>query len=359
MKKQELFAIKIEKPDESFYRMAKQKWEDLAKPIDGLGTLEELICRIASIQKNAELNLKKALLIFCADNGVVEEGVTQTDKSVTRQVAALMGKGKSSVGVMLRDYATDVFAVDIGIDCAEKIPGILDAKVRRGTGNIAVEPAMTSEECLQAIETGIGLMKELKDKGYGIVATGEMGIGNTTTSTAVLAALLLEDPKRITGRGAGLSDAGLQKKIETIEKALRVHGLEQLTEPTPEDALHVLTCVGGLDLAGLTGAFIGAAICKMPVVTDGLISVTAAYLAELIVPGCKAYMLSSHSGREKGCAPVLQKLGLKAILDADLALGEGTGAVLLFPLLDLAASLYENGTRFSDTAIAAYERHQK
>ena len=356
MTKKELLGIQIQKPDAAVFLQAKQNWETLAKPIDGLGDLEEMICRIALIRGTVEPNRKKALLIFCADNGVVEEGVTQTDKSVTAQVAALMGARKSSVGIMLKDYPADILAVDIGIDSAKQIPGILHAKVRRGTGNIALEPAMTTEECLRAIETGIGLMQDLKEKGYGIVATGEMGIGNTTTSTAVLCALTGEDAGKVTGRGAGLSDAGLQKKIAVIKQALQLHGLDKQAALTGEYALHVLTCVGGLDLAGLTGAFIGGALCHIPVVIDGLISAVAAYLAQLIVPGCADYMIASHNGREQGCALVLQKLGLRAILHANLALGEGSGAVLLFPLLDMAESLYRCGTRFSDTAIPAYER---
>ena len=358
MTETELFSLRVLPEDKQYYEYAKKKWESLAKPIDGLGLLESAICRIAAIQRREDLNMQKSLLIFCADNGVVSEGVSQTDQGVTAMVAMLMGEQKSSVGIMLRDTGVDIVPVDIGIACDEKIPGVLDKKIAKGTGNIAKEPAITKEQCLHAIETGISLVKELKEKETGILATGEMGIGNTTTSTAVLCALCNESPERLTGRGAGLTDDGLLRKIAVIEKALALHELNGRSERSPEYALRVLTNVGGLDIAGLTGVFIGGALFHVPVIIDGLISATAAYLSERIVPGTSRYMLASHMGKEQGCAAVLQKLDLKPLICADLALGEGSGAILLFPLLDMAESLYRRGTKFTDTAIRPYERYE-
>ncbi|MBQ8946084.1 MAG: nicotinate-nucleotide--dimethylbenzimidazole phosphoribosyltransferase [Lachnospiraceae bacterium] len=387
MNYEELIKVKVDKPLETARDLARLRLDDIAKPIDGLGSLETLLCRIAAIRRTPDFDMdKKALVIMCADNGVVGEGVTQTDSSVTARVAGLMGKRASSVGVMCSSYPVDIYAVDIGIDSEDKTEGVIDKKIRQGTGNIAETDAMTADECLDAINTGIDLVRDLAGDGYSLIATGEMGIGNTTTSTAVLCALLGLRAREVTGRGAGLDDERLERKIGVIEKALErhAHGRNMrvgtgFTEGslttgsstdgnlkagnfaaegvTPEYAFEALRSLGGLDIAGLTGVFIGGALYHIPAIVDGLISAVAALCAEVLVPGCRDYMIASHVGKEKGCAIVLDRLGLKGIIDADLALGEGSGAVLLMPLLDMAYLLYRNGTRFgADAGIDNYER---
>ncbi len=355
MTKDELLAIKTEEPDMSVYALAKESFDSLAKPIDGFGYMEDIICRIASIRgRDCDIS-KKTLIVMCADNGVVEEGVSQTDQAVTAEVAALLGQGKSTVGVMCSGCGIKIIPVDIGIDTDDTIPGVIDKRIARGTKNITKTKAMTEEECLKAIGAGIDIAKECAQNGIGMIATGEMGIGNTTTSTALFCALTGRNATGVAGRGAGLSDAGLTKKINAIEDALLLHGLGVMT-PTPSKTFEALCAVGGLDIAALAGVFIGCALHKIPVVIDGAISAVAALTASYIVPGCEDYMIASHKGRERITGEVLDILGLHAVIDADMALGEGTGAVMLFPMIDMVMNVFINGTRFSDTDILQYER---
>ncbi len=355
MTKDELFAIKIKEPDMSVYALAKENFDSLAKPIDGFGYMEDIICRIASVRgQDCDIS-KKALVVMCADNGVVEEGVSQTDRAVTAKVAALLGQGQSTVGIMCSGYGIKIIPVDVGVDTDDPIAGVIDKRISRGTENITKTAAMTEEECLDAIVAGIDIAKDSAKKGIGILATGEMGIGNTTTSTALFCALTGRNVTDVAGRGAGLSDAGLSKKINAIEDALLLHGLGVMT-PTPSKTFEALCAVGGLDIAALAGVYIGAAIHKIPVVIDGAISAVAALTASYIVPGCEDYMIASHKGRERITGEALDILGLRAVIDADMALGEGTGAVMLFPMIDMVMNVFRNGTRFSDTDIMQYER---
>lgn len=361
MNTEELYKLKPDTPDESIYIKAKERWDSIAKPIDGLGDFEDIVCRIASIKgKLIPDTDKKALIIMCADNGVVCEGVTQTDQSVTAKVSELMAKNKSSVGVMTQRFGIDIIPVDIGINSDMKIEGLIDKKIKKGTGNILKEPAMTKDECLRAIQTGIDIVKELSDKGYSILATGEMGIGNTTTSTALFCTLTQTDPETITGRGAGLDDEALKKKIRVIKDSIAHHRFNRIgLNRSPEMAFEALRYLGGLDIAGLVGVYIGAALTRTPVIIDGYISAVAAFCAYSIVSEAKGYMIASHAGKEKGTAKVLKILDLKAVIDADMALGEGTGAVMMFPLIDMALDLYSNATLFDDTQIESYERFDK
>ena len=345
--------------EKELYAAAKRRFDSLAKPIDGFGYIEDLICTIASAQGRLIPDIsKRALIVMCADNGVVEEGVSQTDSSVTSKVADLLAAGKSTVGVMTRNYNIEVIPVDIGIDTCEKIPGVLGRKVAKGSGNIARGDAMTAGQCLAAIHAGIDIVSDCADKGFGIIATGEMGIGNTTTSAALLCALTGADPESVTGRGAGLSDEGMKRKINAVKRALNIHGYEGKTPGTinPEEAFSALCRVGGLDIAGLCGVYIGGAKYRIPVVIDGVTCAAAALVASYIEPECRRFMIASHKGREKGIERVLSILGLRAVIDADMALGEGTGAVMIFPILDMVMSVYSEGTCFDTTGIAKYER---
>ncbi len=358
MRLNDLYELSVPPVSRDICASSKHIWDSVAHPLDGLGALEEDICRIAAAQGRVLPDItKKALLIFCADNGVVSEGVSQCGSDVTFKVAELMGQRKSSVGIMTQGYPVDIITVDTGIDSDESIDGVIEHKIRRGSGNIMKEAAMSEEECLKAIECGTEMVHELAKQGYGIIATGEMGIGNTTTSTAVLCALSGLGPEQVTGRGAGLSDEGLAKKIAVIKKALSFHQLDCTPGViSKEYAFKVLRSLGGFDIAALTGTFIGGAMYKVPVVADGLISAVAALCAEYIAPGCSSYMLASHNGKERGCEAVLAKLKLHPVIDADLALGEGSGAVLLLPMLDMAMNLYKAGTAFGNTGIESYKR---
>ncbi|MGN0351961.1 MAG: nicotinate-nucleotide--dimethylbenzimidazole phosphoribosyltransferase [Roseburia sp.] len=351
MTREELEQMKIKPVSKEKLKAGKEKWDSIAKPLDGLGDFETMVTRIGAILGSTDFSIeKRAVIVMCADNGVVEEGVSQSTKEVTAIVSENMGKGITSVCRMATAVGADVIPVDIGVDTKEPIPGIRQERIRCGTCNFRKEPAMTEEEALRAIETGIRIVKECKEKGYQLLATGEMGIGNTTTSSAVAAALIGCPVTAITGKGAGLSKEGLTKKYQVIEEALERYHF------APTETLRILATVGGLDIAGLAGVFIGGAYYGIPVIIDGVISSVAALAAERLVPGTKEYMLPSHQSKEPAAKLILEELGVKPVLDANLALGEGTGAVLLFPLLDTVMAVYRNETTFADIKVEQYER---
>lgn len=337
--------------DENAMRAAARRWDGIAKPIGGLGELEQMIIKLAGIRGSEEVSLaRKGVVVFCADNGVVAEGVSQTDSSVTAVVAENFARGIASVNRMATVAGADVLPVDIGVAADLQEPGIRSCKLGRGTANLYREPAMTAEQALAGIHTGIAIAGELKDAGYDILAVGEMGIGNTTTSSAIACIVLGEEPEAVTGRGSGLSDEGLRRKLEVIRGAITLH------HPDPSDAIAVLSAVGGFDIAGITGLMLGGAIYHIPVVLDGMITAASALLAQLLCPQVTDYLLASHLGREPLCVPAMQRLGLRPVIRADLALGEGTGAVLLFPMLDQALAVYGENCTFADIRIDAYRR---
>lgn len=347
----DLEELKIEAPDAKLYQEIKSRWDAVAKPLDSLGDFEPLLSRIGAINRDLSLDIrKKAVIAMCADNGIVEEHISQSGQEVTAKVAAAMGKKTSSVCRMAAVAGAEVIPVDIGINQKEEITGVLPRKVAYGTKNFLKEPAMTEDENLQAIETGMELVKTCKKEGYRLLATGEMGIGNTTTSSAVAAALLSCGAEEITGKGAGLSDAGLQHKIEVIRQGIKRHDLQS------HETFRILSTVGGLDIAGMTGVFIGGAVYHMPIVIDGVISAVAALTAERLVPGVKDYVIPSHKSREPAAARILEELGVRPVIDAGMALGEGTGAVLMFGLLDIACAIYEEQITFADFDMEPYQR---
>lgn len=338
---------RIEPVSTEAVREAEKRWNSIAKPLHSLGKLETVVMKIAGILRTADVLLeKKALIVMCADNGVVDEGVTQTGQEVTAIVAENFLTGNSSAAIMCRKAGIDLYPVDIGMSRDTKVP---DQKIAYGTKNMAKEPAMTREEALRGILTGIRIVKEKKEMGYRILATGEMGIGNTTTSSAVAAVLLGEPVELMTGRGAGLSGDGLKRKKEVIAKAIALH------RPDAADALDVLSKVGGFDLAGLAGVFLGGAIYHIPVVVDGFISAAAALIAANLSERTKEYMLASHVSKEPGMRMILNALGLDACLDCGMCLGEGTGAVAFMPVLDMAVEVYRRMSTFSDNQIEAYK----
>lgn len=346
--------MEIVPPDEAIQQQIKKNWDSLAKPLDGLGMFETIFARIGAMQGNIVPDIRrKAVLVMCADNGIVEEHISQSGQEVTAMVAESMGQGNSSVCKMAAAIGCEVIPVDIGINTNRVYPGVLPRKISRGTANFLRTPAMTKEQACAAINVGIELVEQCKQKGYGILGTGEMGIGNTTTSSAMAAALLGCPAERVTGRGAGLDDTGLKHKQQVIEEALQQYQLQ------PEETLRILCCVGGLDIAGMVGVFLGGALYHVPVVIDGVISAVAAVCASRLCPGTEAYMIPSHKGKEPAAGLLLQELSLQPVLEAGLALGEGTGTVFLFSMLDVALTLYREGTTFADIALAPYERYAK
>ena len=338
---------KIESLDETYRKKSAKKWNSIAKPLHSLGKLEEDVMKIAGMIRDENMRIdKKALLIMCADNGVVAEGVTQTGQEVTAIVAENFLRGDTSAAIMCKSAGVDICPVDVGMVTDTKVSA---RKCSYGTKDMLKGPAMTRAQAEETILTGIQLVREKKNEGYQILATGEMGIGNTTTSSAVSSVLFGVSAEVMTGRGAGLTSAGLDRKIQVIRQAI------EKNKPDPSDPVDVLSKVGGYDLAGLTGIFLGGAIYHIPVVIDGFISAVAALLAVRICEYAKDYMIASHVSKEPGMHLVLKELGLSPALTCDMCLGEGTGAVAFLPVLSMAVDVYQKMSTFSDIEIEAYE----
>ena len=334
----------------SAYQKAKERWDGLAKPLGSLGEMETVICRIAALTGSMDVSLKRrTLFVFCADNGVTAQGVSQSDASVTEAVAHALGENRSTVNYMASGLGCRIVPVDIGMTCERTPLGVLDRRIRRGTDDLSLGPAMARQDCLQAMEAGFDLAKEAVKQGADILLAGEMGIGNTTTSTAVLSVLLDRPPETLTGKGAGLSDIGLKRKIEVIRRGIAVN------HPDPFDPIDVLTKVGGLDLAALCGFYLGAANSRRPVLLDGLITYAAALCAVRMCPGAGDALLASHCAAEPASQLALDALGLSPLILAGLRLGEGSGAVSALPLLDMALRVYHSGNRFASIGIEPYQ----
>lgn len=365
----------IRPADQKAMEAARLRWNSVAKPIGSLGILEEDIIKIAGILGNAErIPLEKsALAVMCADHGVVEEGVTQTGQEVTRIVAENFTKGQTSVTCMCRVSGTDVFPVDVGMTgegrlwdgSGKEAPApfvLLNRRAGAGSRNLVREAAMTGDQCERALLAGAFLARDLKQMGYGILASGEMGIGNTTPASALASVLTGASPRLVTGRGAGLSDQGLLRKQKAVEAACerffrqypRYKDFSWEASAEPRDALLLLTELGGFDIAAMAGLFLGAAAYRLPAVIDGFISSAAALLAVLMCRDVKDFLLASHVSSEPGGRLVMDQLGLKAPLDCGMHLGEGSGAVALLPLLKMGAMVYENMSTFSEIHVESY-----
>lgn len=349
--REELGQLVVQAPDEDARRKVLKNWDTVAKPIDSLGRFETLTAQIGAIIGTHKIDIsRKAVIIMCSDNGIVEEGVSQSGQEVTTLVAELMAKNQSAVGKMAASIGADTIPVDIGINYKETIPGLVQRKISYGTKNFRKEPAMTEQQSIRAIATGIEMVHCCKEAGYKILATGELGMGNTTTSSAIAAALLKCKASEVTGRGAGLSDERLFRKQQVIAEAIEKYDLYN------KDALTILATVGGLDIAGLAGICIGGAIFHVPVVLDGVISMVSALLAEQIAPGTRDYLIPSHKGKEPAVELLMKELGTEPVIYGNLALGEGTGAVMMLALLDVVLSVYQERKTFADIQLEQYQR---
>ena len=338
----------ITPPDEAARAAAHAHWAGLAKPLGGLGALETLLEDAAALTGSAALDVsRRAVLVLCSDNGVVAQGVSQTDQSVTRAVAENLAARCTSVCQMARTAHCDVVPVDMGM-AGDPVPGVADCRIAAGTADFTQGPAMTRAQAVEAVGRGIRLVQEQKAAGVQLLATGEMGIGNTTTSSAVAAVLLGQPVERMTGRGAGLSDEGLARKVDAICRGILRN------EPDPTDPLDVLAKLGGFDLAGLCGVFLGGALEGVPVVMDGFISGVAALCAVRLCPAAAKAVFASHCSSEPAAHLVLDALGKAPLLTAGLHLGEGTGAVASIPLWDMALAVYDGCYSFAEGGIAPY-----
>ncbi len=353
---QEIYELnkKMRPFDEEARMRAFLRWNSLAKPLGSLGLLESVICDMAGIRGDENITLKRSLLyVICADNGVVTEGVSQCGYEATTAVAKALAEGKSTVNHLAEGLSLDIVPVDAGIKDFPGMQSIKNMRVRNGTGNIAVESAMTAEEAVKAVENGIMLTKKAADEGYEIILTGEMGIGNTTTSSALCSVLLEKDPKEVTGKGAGLSTEGLEKKIGAVKRAKERY--LSLHKSNNGSYAELLTELGGLDIAVLTGICIGGGLYGVPVLLDGFITLTAALLATKITPGCRCALIGSHVSSEPAAKAIISELDLKPFIDAGMRLGEGSGAVAALRLMKMAAGLYNSGHTFNEIGIEAYK----
>ncbi|MEG0371761.1 MAG: nicotinate-nucleotide--dimethylbenzimidazole phosphoribosyltransferase, partial [Clostridium sp.] len=315
----------IEPTSDVWSLRAKQRLDSLIKPIKSLGGLEDIAAKMCSIKETLTPTINKRIVVIMAsDNGVCCEGVASAPQSVTAMQTINFLRGITGIAVIAKANNTDIKVIDVGVLSDISYDGLDIKKIRHGTRNIAIEPAMTMKECEKAIDIGIQTVKELIDKDYGIIGTGEMGIGNTTTSSSLLIALTGCTIEEAVGRGAGLCDSQFLLKKEVIQRVISIHkeGLG--------DTLEALRRVGGYDIAALVGLYLGAAFYKTPIVIDGFISVVAALCAYKINPLCRDYMFASHISMEKGYMIAIKELNLKPMLNLDMRLGEGTGCPIAF-----------------------------
>ena len=339
---------RIEPLDQEAMRQAQARQDNLTKPQGSLGLLEELSVKVAGIQGTARPKIRdKVIITMAGDHGVTAEGVSLYPQEVTAQMVYNFLRGGAGINALARHVGARVVVVDMGVATdLEPHPTLLARKVAYGTKNMAQEPAMSREEAMQAIETGIEIVESELSRGVDIVGTGDMGIGNTTPSSAIVAALTGSTVADVTGRGTGIDDEQLARKVETIERALAVN------RPDPADPLDVLAKVGGLEIGGIAGVVLGAAAHRLPVVIDGFISGAGALIAAELAPQVKDYLVAAHLSVELGHRPVLEQLGLTPLLNLNMRLGEGTGAALGISLVEAAVKVLNEMATFADAGVS-------
>lgn len=332
-------------------QQARDRQSQLTKPTGSMGQLEDLSIQLAGITGKIRPSLaRKAVIVMAGDHGVALEGVSAYPPEVTPQMVLNFLHGGAAINVLTRQAGARVSVVDVGVAFDfEDMPGLLRRKVAHGTQNFAKGPAMTRAQAEQAIQVGIDALNAEFIKGLDLVATGDMGIGNTTPSSAIVAAFTGLPVAQVTGRGTGVDDAGLQRKIAVIEQSLA------LNKPDPRDALDVLSKVGGLEIAGLVGVVIGAASHRIPVVVDGFISGAAALTAAELLPAVKPYIIASHQSVEIGHKAIWDRLGVRPLLNLGLRLGEGTGAVLAFNLVEASVRILNEMATFAEAGVSDKE----
>lgn len=334
--------------DQSAAEQAAARQMRLTKPAGSLGQLEQLSIRLAGMKANPLPTVeRKAVIVMAADHGVVSEGVSAYPAEVTTQMVLNFLRGGAAINVLSRQANARVTVVDIGVrSTLEPAPGLICRKVMPGTRNMAQGAAMTLAEAEQALQVGLEVLIEEDARGLDVVATGEMGIGNTTPSAAIAAVMTGLPVASVTGRGTGVDDEGLSRKISVIEQALRIN------RPDPQDAMDVLCKVGGLEIAGLAGVMIAAASRRIPVVVDGFISTAAALIAVGLQPAVRGYLIAAHNSVEAGHRAMLECLNLTPLLDLNLRLGEGTGAALAFHLLEASTRILREMATFDEAGVS-------
>jgi nicotinate-nucleotide--dimethylbenzimidazole phosphoribosyltransferase len=358
---------KIHALDPALKEAAQRRLDSLTKPPGSLGRLERFAVQLVQITGNPMPEVpRKAVFTFAGDHGVVEAGVSAFPKEVTPQMVMNFLSGGAGINVLARHAGADVMVIDMGVDYDFKghgplsnggvrrdrlgegtMPeGLIDRKVVRGTRNMLEGPAMTREESEKCLEAGISLAGEYADRGYGLFATGDMGIGNTTPSSAIASVLTGKSPSEVTGRGTGITAEALQNKVSVIEQAISVNN------PDPKDAVGVLAKVGGAEIGGIAGLCLGAASRRVPVVVDGFISTAGALIAWAIEPRVAEYMFAAHRSVEPGHMAMLGTMGLEPVLDLGLRLGEGTGAALAMHLIEAGLRIYREMATFEEAGVS-------
>jgi len=334
--------------DREAMRRAQEKIDQQSKPLGSLGRLEEYAVRLAGIRRAVGGSLNpKTVLVFAADNGVYAQEITSVPKVVTAVQAAAIADGLAGVSVLARQAGAQVCVYNVGVEVEVPSLKVKNRIVMQGTEDITQGPAMTAEQCLAAMKAGAAAVEEHRESG--VIGIGEMGICNTTTAAAVACALLGLPAQDMTGRGAGITDAQMEKKIAAVQRALEVN------RPDPSDVAGVIAGVGGLDIAAMTGAFLACGKRRIPAVIDGFISASAALCAVRLAPDVAPYLFASHQSSEPGYKLVMEALGMKPAFDLSMRLGEGSGCPLLFYLLDAAQKLVDEMGSFEDTSVDASE----
>lgn len=335
-------------PDIEAMNRCRARLDILTKPVGSLGGLEELAVRLAGITgREKPHKLKKSIILMAADHGVAVEGVSAYPQEVTLQMVNNFCRGGAAINVFARHAGAELVLVDVGVNAeVSALAGVLREKVSPGTANITVGPAMTTEQAIGAINAGIRAVRSEIDKGVEVVGLGDMGIGNTTVSTAIISCFSKLSVDALTGVGTGISPAARKKKVNTIERALAIN------KPDPSDPLGVLTKVGGLDIGGLVGVILGAAAGRAAVVIDGLIAAAAALIAVRMAPAAADYLIGSHLSAEPGHKVALDLIGVPAYLKLDMRLGEGTGAALGMSLIDAALQALNEMKTFSEAQVS-------
>lgn len=329
--------------DETYISQTKQRLDRLIKPTGSLGKMEDICMQLAGIYEEKYFDTsKKVIIAFAGDHGVYEEGVAPDPQNITVLQFPNFAKGLCGVGTICKFVNADVVAVDVGINCDEKLEGVIDRKIRKGTSNMAKGPAMTREEAIKCLEIGIEVAENCIKNDYKVIGIGEMGICNTTPSTAIISVIGECDPTEITGIGAGLKKERIKHKADIIRKAI------ELNKPNKEDAIDVLAKVGGFEIGAMAGVILGCSANRIPVVIDGFISYAAALLAYTINPKTREYMIASHASAEPGTQKALEILNLSPVLNMDMRLGEGSGAALAFNIIEASNYTYKNMATFDE-----------
>lgn len=325
---------------------AQKRQDSLVKPIGSLGKLEDIAVKIAGMTGKVKNRIsKKCVVIMSSDNGIWEEGVSQCPQNVTAIQTVNFLKGLTGICVLSRHAGADIKVVDIGINADMNYPGLISRKIRKGTSNMSKGPAMTREEAIKGIETGIEMIDELVKEGYDLFGTGEMGICNTSTSSAMLMAFTGCSSDAAVGKGIGITEQDYNLKKRTIEKAVTVNA------PDKNDAIDVLAKLGGFDIAGMAGCFLGAAKHRIPIVIDGFISAVAALTAYKLCPVAIDYMIPSHCSAEPGYILTMKEIGMDPILNLGMRLGEGTGCPLAFNIIEASLAVMDEMATFEEASI--------